>query len=104
MRVFILLLIIFIFDFRCPWRSLLDIPCPGCGLTRAFISLLRGEFYISFSYHALLIPVLVLVAFLAFEDCYSLNKYRKELIFFVFGLIVFAYYLFRIYNKTIYLL
>lgn len=42
----------------CIFRIFTGLPCPGCGLTRAFILLLRGKILTSFHYHLLLIPVL----------------------------------------------
>ena len=43
----------------CPVKSALGIPCPGCGLTRATLSLLGGEFAAAFRLHAFA-PVLLL--------------------------------------------
>jgi hypothetical protein len=37
----------------CPSRCLFGIPCPGCGLTRATIALLRGELVAALRYHPL---------------------------------------------------
>jgi hypothetical protein len=48
----------------CPFIHALGVPCPGCGLTRATLLLLRGDWRASLSFHAfapLLVLALVLV-------------------------------------------
>lgn len=37
----------------CPAAALLGLPCPGCGLTRATLALLRGDAQTAFSFHPL---------------------------------------------------
>lgn len=44
----------------CPFLRLTGAPCPGCGLTRACILLLRGEVQASIRFHAFA-PVFVLL-------------------------------------------
>jgi hypothetical protein len=47
----------------CFFKSTFGIECPGCGLQRSFISLLKGNFLESLHYHAALIPfILTLIA------------------------------------------
>jgi hypothetical protein len=41
----------------CFWRRFLGIPCPGCGLTRAFAHLAKGEWSAALAAHPLA-PVL----------------------------------------------
>ena len=41
----------------CPSAGLLGLPCPGCGLTRATLLLLQGEFSRALSMHPLVIPL-----------------------------------------------
>lgn len=37
----------------CPFRAVTGLPCPGCGMTRAFCSIGHGEFARAFGYNAL---------------------------------------------------
>jgi hypothetical protein len=44
----------------CPVAHTLGIPCPGCGLSRATVAFLRGDWHAAFALH-LYAPVFVLV-------------------------------------------
>ncbi len=35
----------------CIFHSLTELACPGCGMTRACISLVQGQFYAAWCYH-----------------------------------------------------
>src|ERR1035437_4677198 len=42
----------------CPYKALSGIDCPGCGMQRSFIELLKGNFFLSFQLYPALIPVI----------------------------------------------
>ncbi len=44
---------LFLFDYLCPFRHLLGISCAGCGMTRSWVALLRGEIGEAFCLHPL---------------------------------------------------
>ena len=46
----------------CPFRFLFGIPCPGCGMTRAYGSLLTGHWRDAFHWHPLFIPLPAMLA------------------------------------------
>lgn len=39
--------------YRCPFKLITGLDCPGCGLTRAFCSILLGDFQAAVMYHPL---------------------------------------------------
>lgn len=45
----------------CPTRLLLRIPCPGCGATRAMMSLFHGDVHGSLHMHPLAVPATILL-------------------------------------------
>ena len=52
-----LLLILFGFRFDCPIKEIFHLSCPGCGLTRSIISLLKFNILDSIYYNILGIPL-----------------------------------------------
>lgn len=56
--------LLFFLGFTCPIKALTGVSCPGCGMTRAYISLLEFKPQKAFFYHPLFpIPALVLLSY-----------------------------------------
>lgn len=55
----------------CVYYELTGIYCPGCGMTRAFLSLLKLDFYQALRYNAFSIIVAVLLALYIFGAIYG---------------------------------
>jgi hypothetical protein len=48
----------------CSYKKYLGVECPGCGMQRSFIELLKGNFYESFVLYPALLPTMFLLTFL----------------------------------------
>ena len=48
----------------CFFKSHFGVDCPGCGLQRSFIALLKGDLIGSLNYHIGLIPLIITVLLL----------------------------------------
>lgn len=70
----------------CPFKYITGIDCPGCGLQRSFLELLRGNVRESFFLYPALFPIIILVIFLTFHLKFRIPNGSKILM----GLIIFS--------------
>ncbi len=99
----IIFAILYFFKISCFFRFFTGIPCPSCGMTRAFLSLIKLNLRESFYYHPLLIPSLF-AAFIAIHMNVSALKFNKKIAntyLWAFIIIFFAVYLFRLITNSI---
>ncbi len=64
---------------RCPIYETFHVYCPGCGLTRMLLSILKLNFYQAFRYNPLVFIMLPFSLFLLIEKLYSEYKNKKSL-------------------------
>ena len=72
--------LLFQFTF-CPFKSLYGIPCPACGLSRASIQLINGNWLEAFQINPLVYlvhPILVGIALFAFIDQLNNTAYLNK--------------------------
>lgn len=99
----IVLTIIF-FLYKCPFWYILGVPCPGCGMTRAFKSVLMLDFERAFSYHPLWPMVILLFIgwILDFFKVIQVKYETKQKILFIACLLLVLVYILRfIYGSEI---
>ena len=48
----------------CFYKKFLGVECPGCGMQRSFVELLRGNFAESLALFPALIPTIILIGYL----------------------------------------
>lgn len=81
----------------CAARILFGIPCPGCGLTRAAVLLVKGHFLESFRMHPLLPAVIIGVGYYLFLTYFTDRSLPYAKIWISAGVILFlAVYFIRI--------
>lgn len=79
----------------CPLKVFFGIPCPGCGISRAFMSAFQLDFAAAFEYNPLwiLVPI-VLIVVTVLSAC---DKNRAvEIIVLAFVVLAFAVYFYRL--------
>ena len=79
--------------FGCPFRRLTGLPCPGCGLTRAWLHALRGDWAAAFRAHAFFAAVPPCVWFLVHSHLLP-DAHRRlgNRLCLVFALLLAVYY------------
>jgi len=92
--LFVILLLFDIFTGTvCIFSFVTGFPCPGCGMTRAWLSFLQLDFKQAFFFHPLfLLPPFILTCYLIFKDKISikvLNVIYILLIFVIIGVYTF---------------
>jgi hypothetical protein len=84
----------------CLFKQLTSFDCPGCGMQRSFLLLLRGDVSGSVNTYPALIPVLLLFVFLLLHLVFKIRKgavVLKYSYIFCAGIILLGY-IYRIIN------
>jgi len=89
-----------LFGTVCPFKAAIGIPCPGCGMTRAYIAALRGYFKSAFYWHPLFPLAPVLTGALAVYTFAKKPHTRKiaEIILIAVAVLFVAVWVFRLAN------
>ncbi|OQB15257.1 MAG: hypothetical protein BWY15_00628 [Firmicutes bacterium ADurb.Bin193] len=85
-----------VFGVYCPIRWATGIPCPACGMTRSFLSLLKLDFIGSFYYH----PLAPTLPFLLWAILFGKNRLKAAVIYLV-GFLFFMVYIIRLWTGQI---
>ncbi len=95
--LFILILLSLFGLYRCPFRYIFGVPCPLCGMTRAFISLLKLDISKAFYYHAFW-PVVIILSVLYFYFLFKNIKINKKMVCIldIIGILNLVYYFYRL--------
>jgi hypothetical protein len=68
----------------CYYKRFLGFDCPGCGIQRSFIYLLKGEFIASLQTYPALIPTIAMLVFLVLHLVFKWEHGAKVLLYIFF--------------------
>lgn len=63
------------FEITCVFLKLFDVPCPGCGMTRAFLSLLNWDFTQAVKYNATVLFMPYIFLYIIFDFKHKIHKF-----------------------------
>lgn len=89
--IILIILSLYLLDIKCIFKLLYGISCPGCGLTRAYKSLINLDIASAMYFHPLFwtIPIIVFL--------YIKDRNSKYLIFFI--ILFLAAYIIRLFDN-----
>ncbi|RYD78627.1 MAG: DUF2752 domain-containing protein [Sphingobacteriales bacterium] len=87
----------------CPFKAHFGIDCPGCGLQRSVLALMKGNFFESFIFYPATIPLLVLILFTAIhlKIDFKFGAYFIKIMFMGIAVIILINYIYKIYNHQL---
>jgi hypothetical protein len=83
----------------CFFKKCFGIECPGCGIQRAFVSLLKGNIWESFRLYPALIPMILMIILLFLHVIFNFKKgyLWLKILFFMNVILIFFNYLSKLF-------
>lgn len=94
--ILLIAVIYYIQPFGCPILYFTGIPCPTCGVTRATVSLLKGDFSAYLSFNAMALPAILLVLFAFHGKFLVKNKRTRNIIIIMVSILILIFHIFRL--------
>jgi hypothetical protein len=87
----------------CPSKKWLHVECPGCGLQRSVIALLRGDTHTSLSLYPATIPLLALLGIVALHLRFDFRYGAAVIKYLQLGVatIVLVFYIYKVLNHKL---
>lgn len=90
----LLIVVSLVFKLGCPIRIFTGFSCPGCGITRAWISVLKGELVNAFYYHPLFMAAPFVAAAILFDE--KLPRKALNIFWWIIAVLFIGCYIIRI--------
>ena len=90
------------FFYHCPFLYVFGIPCMGCGMTRALLSVLHLDFKSAFYYHPLFPSIILVSSYYLLEvlGLYKIADRYKKVWIYVISLLYIVVYIIRIFDDN----
>lgn len=100
--LFVAWLALYLLDIGCVFRLMTGIPCPGCGMTRAWLAALRLDFAAAIAYHPLFwsVPIAFVLAFVREETTTGKVKRGIDIAIAVLCVLVISVWIVRLVNPA----
>lgn len=100
--LFIAWLALYLLDIGCVFRLMTGIPCPGCGMTRAWLAALRLDFAAAIAYHPLfwVVPLAFVLTFVRDEATSGKAKHGIDIAIAVLCVLVVVVWIVRLINPV----
>jgi hypothetical protein len=89
----------------CLFKSIFGFDCPGCGIQRAFILLLKGQFIESIHMYPALIPTIVMLIYFVITKYFIKNKHKIDYVLIslliIISLIITINYIYKWHSGTL---
>lgn len=88
----------------CPSRSLFHMDCPGCGLQRSFIAMLKGDWTDSLHLYPALVPILILLTYAVLHFKFKFRQGARTVLIMQILVVsvVTVHYIYKILNHQIF--
>lgn len=87
----------------CPSKKFLHMECPGCGMQRSLLALMRGDLAASWSLYPATVPILLLTGFtlLHLKYRFSMGAGIIKYSYAVIAIVIAVFYIYKIVNHKI---
>lgn len=96
------LIAVFYLICHCPFKWFFGIPCPGCGMLRACLSLIKLDFSAAFAYHPLVFLMIPVGIYLLLKrlGVFSFKKRTETAFLIVLAVIFGSVYFIRLFGDS----
>ena len=87
----------------CPFKSFVGIDCPGCGLQRSVLALMRGDLAASFRFYPATVPIIGLFLFTIIHLKFDVKNgaFVIKMLYIVITFMIIVNYIYKIINHQL---